>query len=144
MQDVIALVRKYTRDYPELNRLIQGVESSDPDISTAIQFALDDWNITPPLLASVTLETHPSRSLLVMCVTCYLLDELILLSTRNHLSYSDGQGTSVNVSDKAPMLQGIQRLIQGRYENMKMRWKVAKNIDDGWGSGAVSEYSGLG
>ena len=42
-------VRGYIRDFPELNRLVTGEESSDRMIQYCVFLALDEYNTTPPL-----------------------------------------------------------------------------------------------
>jgi hypothetical protein len=144
VQKYIDKVRAYLRDFPELNRLIEGVESSDPHIVEALEDALEDWNLTPPLLRKVTLENHPAPRLLVKKAAMSTLDSVIPLQMRNQVSYSDGQGTSVSTSDKAPAYQSEIRRISDQYEQAKLRFKIAKNIDDGWDSGVASEISVIG
>ena len=54
---VIGLVRAKLRDYPELNRLIEGRETSDREIAFAIMETIDDFNTTPPLIQNFNLES---------------------------------------------------------------------------------------
>ena len=140
MKEVIQLVRMYLRDYPELNRLVAGVESDSRFIAWAINDAIDDWNITPPVLYSVrSVADHPAISLLVRRAAIALLESVAILQIRNHLSYSDGQGATVNASDKAPMLQSMITMLERRYETAKTKVKIAINIEGGWGVGVHSE-----
>src|SRR3954468_4840113 len=103
IDNLVASVRSFLRDYKELNRLIAGEESSNRQIVWAICDALDDYNTTPPF-TQFDLNTFPSRSLLVRATTISLLESIGLLQTRNHLSWSDG-GLTVGVSDKTPFIQ---------------------------------------
>ena len=45
-------VRGYIRDFPELNRIIRGAETSNRMMKYCIVLALDEWNTTPPLCSS--------------------------------------------------------------------------------------------
>jgi hypothetical protein len=138
-QQLINTVRMYLRDYPELNRLIQGVEHSDRMIAWAIADAIDDWNSTPPLIPAIQLQNVPSKSLLLRGIVISLLESIGLLMTRNHLTFSDG-GIQVGVSDKTPLIQSWLQLIGNRYEEKKQKLKIAINIELGWGQGLHSEY----
>ena len=139
--NTIALVRAKLRDYPELNRLIEGRETSDREIAFAIMEAVDDFNTTPPLIQSFTVDNFPSVSLLIRGTIINILESVGLLQTRNQMSYSDGQGVSVGVSDKAPMLMSWIQLYQGQYEQKKFRLKQALNLSGALnGSGVPSEY----
>ena len=122
VQQLINTVRLYLRDYPELNRLIRGVEHSDRMIAWAIADAIDDWNSTPPLIPPAQLTNFPSKSLLLRGAVISLLESIGLLMTRNHLTFSDG-GIQVGVSDKTPLIQSWLQLIGNRYEEKKQRLK---------------------
>ncbi len=136
---LVEQVRLFVRDYPELNRLVKGKESSDRMIAWAIQDAVDDWNSTPPLITYVDALTHPSTSLLIRGAAIALLQSVGILQTRNHLSYSDGSGVSVNSSDKAPVIQSWLQLFMNYYEQKKKQMKIALNIEGAWGGSVHSE-----
>lgn len=138
LEEFIQQVRTYMRDYPELNRLIKGEESSNRQIVWAILDTLDDFNTSPPF-TSYTLFSFPSRSLLLRGIVCSLLESIGLLQTRNHLNVSDG-GLQVGISDKTPFIQSWLNLLRNAYEEKKMRLKIAINIENAWGGGIHSEY----
>lgn len=140
--NTIALIRAKLRDYPELNRLIEGRETSDREIAFSIMEAIDDFNSTPPLIGAFNLENFPSMSLLIRGSIINILESVGLLQTRNQMSYSDGQGVGVGISDKAPMLMNWIQLYQGQYEQKKFRLKQALNLSGALnGSGVPSEYT---
>lgn len=130
-------VRTFIRDYPELNRLVSGEESSNRQIVWAIADALDDFNTDPPF-TNFTLSNFPSKSKLVRATVRSLLESIGLLQTRNQISFSDG-GIQVSINDKAPLLQSWIQLFGNGYEQWKSRAKVAYNIETAWGGGLNSE-----
>jgi hypothetical protein len=132
-------VRHFMRDYPELNRLIKGEESSTRQIVWAIMDTLDDFNTTPPLIGTFTLSNFPSKSLLIRGVVCSLLESIGLLQTRNHLNFSDG-GIQVGINDKTPFIQSWLQLLRNKYEDKVAKIKIAINIENAWGGGVHSEY----
>lgn len=138
----IAMVRAHMRDYAELNRLIAGQENSDRAIATALFLALDDYNMTPPLLPKVGIQTHPSPALLMKGAVIELLMSQGLLQTRNQLQYSDGQGVMVSVSDKGPALTTWIQLYASSYEQKKKQMKMALNLNGALGTagGVSSEF----
>lgn len=138
LNSFVAQVRAFMRDYPELNRLISGVESSNRQIVWAVYDALDDFNTTPPF-TFFEISQFPSKSLLVRGTVISLLESIGLLQTRNHLSFSDG-GLQVGVSDKTPFIQSWIQLFSNKYEEKKNRLKVAYNIENAWGGGLNSEF----
>lgn len=126
----VAQTRLYMRDFPELNRLVAGQESSDRMIAFAAVEAMSDFNSEPPHLGFYTFDmfmskgwVHPLR----MGTICQLLHMVGLLQTRNHLPFSDG-GLNVAVSDKTPLLQSWIQLFCSKWENWKKQTKVAQNI----------------
>jgi hypothetical protein len=139
---VIGMVRAKLRDYPELNRLVSGQETSDRQIAMAMVEAIDDYNTSPPLIDGVTLDTYPSVSLLVNGTIIYTLQSIGLLQTRNMMNYSDGQGVQTGVNDKTPMLLQWIQLFTQQYEAKKLRLKKAINLNGALNGGGVpSEYS---
>jgi len=137
---MIAYVRQYMRDYPELNRLTQGYESSPRMIAWAIVDALDDWNTTPPFLGTTTIDNFPSKHLLCRAAAISLLESIAMLQMRNHISFSDG-GISVSVNDKAPMIMQWVSMLKSGYEDKKVRMKSSMNVEAAMdGIGATSEY----
>lgn len=139
LEQFIGIVRMFMRDYPALNRLIQGQEHSDRLIAWAIMDAIDDFNSTPPF-TGYQLNSFPSKYLLLRATVISLLESIGLLMTRNHLTFSDG-GIQVGVSDKTPLIQSWIALFTNKYEEKKIKMKIALNIENGWGGGVASEYS---
>lgn len=138
LNSFVAQVRSFMRDYPELNRLIAGVESSNRQIVWAVYDALDDFNTSPPFTA-FNLSTFPSKSMLVRGTVISLLESIGLLQTRNQLTFSDG-GLQVGVSDKTPFIQSWLQLFGNKYEEKKLKLKVSYNIESAWGGGLHSEF----
>lgn len=131
-------IRSYMRDYPELNRLIAGEESSNRQVVWAMFDCLDDFNTSPPF-TQFSIENFPSRSLFIRGTVCSLLESIGLLQTRNQLSFTDG-GIQVGINDKTPFIQAWLQVFRNQYEQKKERIKVAYNIETAWGGGVNSEY----
>jgi len=144
LHEFVKDVRLYLRDFPELNRLISGEESSDRMIAWAVIDALDDINNSPPLISKYQIENFPYRSLLLRGTVLSLLESVGIFQTRNQLSFSDG-GIQVGASDKGPMLMQWINLLRGTYEDKKLKWKIAVNIQKAFtGDAIVSDYYFLG
>ena len=144
VSQLVSMIRAKLRDFPELNRLIEGKETSDREIALALMEAIDDFNTTPPLIETYTLDNFPSPSLLVRGALINIVESVGLLQTRNQMTYSDGQGVQVSVSDKTPMLIQWLTLFMNQYEQKKNRLKKALNLKGALnGTGSSSEYSYL-
>lgn len=143
----IQSVRLFTRDFAELNTLLRGEESSDRMIAWATMDFLSDFNGTPPF-TGMTLDDLVAYNLQAFAVrgtVISLLQSLMIFHNRNHLPFSDG-GLSVNINDKAPMIQSMLQLLQSAHEQMKRMVKTAINVNsllDVGPSGVHSDYLAL-
>lgn len=144
----IQAVRLFTRDFTQLNLLIRGEESTDRMIAWATLDFLSDFNGTPHFtnFALEDLFVRNLQSLAVRGTVVTLLQSVGLLYTRNRLPFSDG-GISVDINDKAPMIQAWLNLLTSVYEQKKQHVKVAINIEgiltDPGPSGVHSDYFAL-
>lgn len=126
----IQVVRLYMRDYPELNMLVKGEESSDRMIAWATFNFLSDFNMTPHF-TQVGLDYIYGRGWQAMALdgtTIQLLKSLMILYGRNNLPFSDG-GISINMNDKAPLIMQFLSLLQSTYEQNKRNIKTTMNIE---------------
>jgi hypothetical protein len=140
-QDFRRLLRLFLNDTPELNRLIRGFESTDEKLDLATALAIDDYNITSPLLQDHTVANFPSLFLLIYGASIQVLRSAGLLQSRNELAYSSG-GVSVRIFDKTQLYQSwIAQFVQ-EYETKKKHYKISLNINGaGFGRGVASEYA---
>jgi len=146
-QQFVSTIRLFIRDFPELNRLVAGEESSPRMIAWAVIDAIEDFNGSPPMIGTYTfsdLISNNQASLLRKGTVMNLLYSVGILQTRNHLPFSDG-GLNVAVSDKTPLLQAWIQLFQRQWEMGRDKVKTAWNIESllGGPSGAHTEYFAL-
>lgn len=129
------------RDWPELNRLIEGVESSNRFIGYCVWLAIDEWNTTPPL-SSHSLSDFPSRVILLNLTLIHLLTSVGILKSRNRFRYNDG-GFSVETETQADEYQRWVQLLRATSQASDQKiqsLKRALNIEGGWGAGIGSTY----
>lgn len=136
------LLRLFLNDTPELNRLIRREESDDARLDLALAMAVDDYNITTPLLGSVTVSQMPSLYLLVYGAAIQVLRSAGILQSRNELAYSSG-GVSVRIFDKTQLYQSWIAQFVAEYERKKQNYKISLNINSAMSAGVASEYSVL-
>ena len=142
MKKALRYLRLFLRDTPALNRLTREEESNNIELTMAIEFAIDDWNSTPPFVGYYTIANYPSLYMLVYGAAIHVLASEGVLQARNELPFNVG-GTSFVRSNKAgPYLQWLINF-DNKYQQNKRNMKVAYNIQRGWG-GASSEYNRLG
>ena len=134
------VLRAHLRDKPELNRITKAIEFEDEQLDQALDFGgVMDWNMTPPILGEVTLETHPAPSLLVRGATIWACNSDAVREARNPHQFSDG-GTVVSEQSKPGLYNVVLGPIRAKYEQMKTTYKANQNINAGWG-GAPSDLS---
>lgn len=140
----VQMVRGYTRDFSELNRLIAGEESTDRQIAWSVLDALSQFNGTPHLTQMSLDELLQRNQHYLMCrmTVISLIEQVGLLQTRNHINYSTG-GINVGVNDKTPLLMQWLQYYRGTTDQLMQRVKVSLNIEGILGpsqSGVMSEY----
>lgn len=140
----VHMMRLWMRDYPQLNRLIRGVENTPRLIVWAALDFLSDFNQTPPPLGSYSLEQLLELGYTSMArygTIIALLESVGLLQTRNQLNFSDG-GINVGISDKTPQIQTWIQMFRAKYEQDKIKIKISLNIRGILGEcGVHSEYA---
>lgn len=130
--ELIKSVRKFLKDFPKLNELKGIEESSDGDLKMYSMLALDDFNMTPPIIAPYHFENFPSSSLLLLGTVCYSFLSNGILQMRNSISYNDG-GQHVNVWDKGPAYMGNAKLFATLWQQKTIALKRSINISNGYG-----------
>ena len=140
IEQLVSMMRMYLRDYPHLNRLIDGEETSDRMIAWAILDAVEDFNTTPPFIGNIGIGSLVSIPMLRDKVVCTILESLYILQTRNQVNYSDG-GISFSISDKGSALYSFIQLLNQRYDMKVVKMKSALNVEMAMsGEGVLSEY----
>lgn len=138
-QSLIDVVRKFLRDNPKLNELRGVMESDDDDIRLAINMAISDWNMTPPLLAPVGLNNFPIPNWLILATVVFVLQSAGILQYRNELPYNDS-GISVNPWSKGPNYFKTAMQWAQFVEQQKREYKYAINIANTFGVVRSPEY----
>lgn len=138
----VADLRTMLRDKKEMNRLLlNNYESSDDELKQAIISALMDWNMSPPILAAVSLRDHPNKMLLLEGAVVRAIRSAGLWHSREHMPSSDG-GTSGDDHAKFSEYQGWIDRFEAAYEKKKYEFKEQLNIALAFSDiGLPSEYS---
>lgn len=125
-QSLIDLIRKFLKDFPKLNELKGKSDFNDDELYMFLMMAVSDWNSTPPIMAPVNLETHPSIDWLVVASSVWAMQSMGILHYRNDLAYSDN-GVSINPWSKGPQYFGIAGTLAQSSEMKKREMKFAIN-----------------
>ena len=151
------------RDKAQLNKLLAGEETHDNTIRVCIDVATSKWNMLPPigvLTTSIAVSGTDANGVTVRTITIpsnmdgvfmegvilEILKSVLLLKSRNIMSYSDG-GLQVDEDSRSFQadLQMIQ-LLSNEYQTLLRGYKTSYNIASimGTSGGIGSDYSLLG
>jgi len=144
LQSFVTEIRNFLRDFPSQNLLLDHQEeTTDRQFLWIIASVIDDWHQTPPHLGYININEIP-RSYLLKGVVAEVLLSVAVLNLRNSLRYTDGQVT-VDL-DKYQQLMAMRQVLRAEYEQQKLLWKTALNLEMALGvtHGLHSEYFYLG
>lgn len=132
------------RDFPQLNRLTRGKETSDRQIAFAVMKAMSRLNNRPPRTNLSLYDALAANmfSLVLDLTVIAVIESVGLLQTRNHLNYSAG-ASNVGVNDKTPLLMNWLQYFKASADQELLQTKVAMNIESILGIqnyGSFSEY----
>lgn len=139
-QATVADVRAFLYDRcPEDNRLLGAVQFTDDQIMTAMEYAVDEWNATPPSVAYFTTVSFPWKTQWIKGTAAYLLKSATFNQIRNNATYQTGT-TTVNDSDKGPAYQQLGEALYKEWKDWVWAKKREINIELGWGASAYMEF----
>jgi hypothetical protein len=139
---LIRELRAKLRDYPEVNYLYQSEETSDPDFARILYEALDDLNLIGPVFdVAWTFLDIPARAIRLVLdfAVCRTLIEVMIWMARNEFQYQSGN-TSIKLFDRWRSYMQIQPMLKGQVEASARAFKVATNMNLGWGSNLTEMY----
>lgn len=138
--DMVETLRRFLKDYGELNRILdRDRELEDDDLEQALEMAVDEFDMMPPILSiDFSVDNFPSKSLLLHGAAIWALESAGILQSRNRLNYSDG-GIQVQVSDKAQSYQSWIQMFLQRYQRRAKQIKRQLNLERAYGN-VHSEY----
>ena len=132
-------LRIFAMDNPKMNTLVDGVKFDSESIEQAQINVVDYFNIMPPTTdRTYTVETFPSRVLLVMGVWGYLLKGAAIGETQNQFEYA-ADGVQINDRNHGPMFLQMGQAYWQEFTELAKNVKVARNIERCYGSKG-SEY----
>ena len=131
-------VRSWIRDFPELNRLINGEESSPRMVQFAAHLALDEWNALSPVQFT-SVSDFPNKLILTTLTVIHLLTSVGILHSRNKLPYSDG-GFTADTEAQADEYPKWISLLRAQIDPLMRTLSIRLNIAGARAGGVQSEY----
>lgn len=140
-KQLVRQVRRLIQDYPEVNEIFEGEETSDMQLARFLVDMIDDWNYTPPLAPSaavnaVSLVKSPSlggaRKWIVDAAAARAMKSVIMKLARNDLPYTAGNVT-IQPNSVWRNLQPVVQDIEIQYREFRDRYKISKNSEAAYG-----------
>lgn len=140
-KQLVRQVRRLIQDYPEVNEIFEGEETSDMQLARFLVDMIDDWNYTPPLAPSaminaVSLVKSPSlsgaRKWVVDAAAARAMKSTIMKLARNDMPYTAGNVT-IQPNSVWRNLQPIVQDIEIQYREFRDRYKISKNSEAAYG-----------
>lgn len=131
-------VQEFIRDRAENNHLIDGAEFNPTVVTLAMDLAISSYNMIPPISVA-TVETFPSKSLLMMGTIAKMFAGQAALKARNTMNYNDG-GIQIPVEEQFQLYQALAAMYGEEFEKSAKLLKMHLNVEEGWGS-VNSDYS---
>lgn len=124
-------VHEFLHDRMENNHLLDGEEFSNTNIALAIELAISEYNLLPPL-GGTDINNFPSKALL-MSGTCWkLFAGAAALLARNTMAYSDG-GLTIPIEERSPLYLSLAAMYQESFLSSAKSLKIHLNMEAGWG-----------
>lgn len=126
-------VREFLRDYGEYNILLDNVQFTEDEIEKAMDFAVDRYNLLPPI-TNITRDTFPNRWLLLIGTCIHLLQSEAFLQLRNQATYRDGDVEGIGIDDKFALYQQLANSLTADWNQHAQKTKQQINMENGYGS----------
>ena len=137
-------VRRFMRDYPNNNILLDDVEFSQADVDQGFEMVVGQFNVLPPQ-TSFTVENFPAnyKYLMLIGVTSYLMRSCAFLQLRNQATIQDGDVAPIGIDDKFPLYMQYAQTLSAEFNQLAQQVKIQNNIENAYGcvsSGYINTY----
>ena len=128
-------VRRFMRDYPDKNILLENVQFTQDDINQGVEMVTSRYNaLTPQTTLSPSTWPDHLQYLLLLGVTAYLVKSEALLQIRNQATYQDGDIAPIGIDDKYPQYSQLFQLLDQEWHQLARRIKTQNNMESAYGS----------
>ncbi len=128
-------VRRFMRDYPDKNKLLDTVEFSEDDLNQALEFVTARYNALTPSsnMTSGQWPQHMQYALL-QSISGYLLRSAAFQQLRNQVTYQDGDIAPIGVDDKFPLYMQMAQFLEDSAQQTLQQLKIQTNLEGMYGS----------
>lgn len=127
-------VRRFMRDYPNKNILLDDVEFSQDDVNQGVEMVTSKYNILTPQ-TSISPQGWPStlQYLLLLGVAAYLIKSCSFLQLRNQATYQDGDVAPIGIDDKYPLYVQFAQILDAEWMQLAKDVKTQNNLEGAYG-----------
>ncbi len=128
-------VRRFLRDYPHKNIIIDDVEFDQDEINQGIEMVTSRFNaMTPQSRMRANQWSEHLKFPLMQAVAGYLIRSAAILQLRNQATYQDGDIAPVGVDDKFPLYMQLAQYLDDQAMQTFMLIKAQNNLEGMYGS----------
>jgi len=128
-------VRRFMRDYPNKNILLDDVEFSIDDVNQGIEMVTSRFNVlTPQSYFSASGWPTNLQYLLLLGVAAYLIKSCAFLQLRNQATYQDGDIAPIGIDDKYPLYIQFAQILDNEWMQLAQAVKIQNNLECAYGS----------
>lgn len=127
-------VRRFMRDIPSKNILLDTVEFDQKEVDQGIEMVTSRYNAMPPQSALMP-QSWPShlQYVLLLGVAAYLIKSCAFLQLRNQATYQDGDIAPVGIDDKYPLYIQMAQVLDNEWAQMVQQIKIQNNLEGVYG-----------
>ncbi len=128
-------IRRFMRDYPDKNILLDDVEFSQDDVNQGVEMVTSKYNaVTPQTSQNAAGWPSHLQYVLLLGVAAYLIKSGAFLQLRNQATYQDGDIAPIGIDDKYPLYLQFAQALQAEWDEMVRAIKTQNNLESAYGS----------
>lgn len=127
-------VRRFMRDYPNKNILLDDVEFNLLDIQQGLDVITSAYNTMTPI-TSISIYGWPTtgKYLLLLGVAWYLIQSSTFLQLRNQATYQDGDIAPIGIDDKFALYMALWQQMKAEWTAAVKEFKIQLNLESAYG-----------
>lgn len=127
-------VRRFMRDRPDHNILLDAVDYTQDDINQGIEMVTSRYNSMTPQ-SSLLPQSWPSHMqyVLLLGVSAYLIKSSAFMQLRNQATYQDGDIAPIGIDDKYPLYIQFSQVLDAEWSQMVQQIKIQNNLESVYG-----------
>ena len=128
-------VRRFMRDRPDYNILLDTVDYTQDDINQGVEMVTSRYNAFTPQTNLFAQSWPPHlQYVLLLGVASYLIKSSAFLQLRNQATYQDGDVAPIGIDDKYPMYIQFSQVLDAEWSQLVQQIKIQNNLESAYGN----------